>query len=127
VHKQLASSAIKSGGGTVGCQCMGPGDDSHYCQYLESIETIGHQVDEDDNDEDNIVANQPGSGQESTGDDESEDFVFYQVEEEREAPAPLIHHNFDNDDDDQPFSMDLTEEERQHARDFHNGVGFTAV
>jgi hypothetical protein len=34
----------------------------------------------------NIVANQPGAGQESTGDnedDEAEDFIRYQVEEER--------------------------------------------
>jgi hypothetical protein len=49
------------------------------------------------------------------------------VEEKREDPAPLFQHNFDNYDDDQPFVMDLTEEEQQQARDLHNGVGFTAV
>jgi hypothetical protein len=89
----------------------------------------GHKVEDDDNDN-NIVVNQPGAGQESTGDDkddEAEDFVLYQVEEEREAPAPFLQHNFDNDDDDQPFIMDLTEEERLQARDFHNCVGFNDV
>jgi hypothetical protein len=49
---------------------------------------IGHKVanDDDDDDRDNIVANQPGAGQESTGDDkyyEAEDFILYQVEDER--------------------------------------------
>jgi hypothetical protein len=92
--------------------------------------SIGHKVVNDDDDEDDIVANQPGAGQESIGDGEdgeAEDFIIYQVEEEREAPAPLLQHNFDNDDDYQPFIMDLSEEDRQQARDFHNGVDFTAV
>jgi hypothetical protein len=69
---------------------------------------IGHKVaaaDDDDNvKEDKCVANQPGEGQESTGDDEdgeSDYFVLYQVEEGREAPAPLIQHNFDNDNNEQ--------------------------
>jgi hypothetical protein len=94
---------------------------------------IGHKVaddDDDDDDEENIVANQPGAGQERTGDDEddeAEDFILYRVAYEREAPAPLLPHNFYNDKDDETFVMDLTEEERQQARNFHNGVGFTAV
>jgi hypothetical protein len=93
--------------------------------------SIEHKVDNDtDDDEDNIVANQPRTWQESIGDEkyeEAEEFIIYQVEEEREAPAPLLQHNFDNDDDYQPFIMDLSEEDRQQARDFHNGVDFTAV
>jgi hypothetical protein len=93
--------------------------------------SIGHKVDNDtDDDEDNIVANQPGTGQGSIGDDkdeEAEEFIIYQVEEEREAPDPLFQHNFDNDDDYQPFIMDLSEEDRQQAHDFHNGVDFTVV
>jgi hypothetical protein len=87
---------------------------------VNTWKSIGQKVaDDDDGEEENTVANQPGTGQESTGDDkdeEDEDFVLYQVEEEREAPDPLLQHNFDNDDDedededDQPFGMDLTEE-----------------
>jgi hypothetical protein len=97
---------------------------------VDTWKSIGHKVADDD--EDNIVANQPGTGQENNGDDEddeAEDFVLYQVEEEREAayPAPLLQHNFDNDDDDQPFVVDLAEEEQQQACDFHYGVGFTDV
>jgi hypothetical protein len=91
---------------------------------------IGHKVVTDDDDNENIFANQTGEGQESTGDDEddeAEDFILYQVTDEREAPDPLLQHNFDNDEDDKPFVMDLTEEERQQARNFHNGIGFTAV
>jgi hypothetical protein len=79
---------------------------------VNTWKSIGHQVANDDDDnEDNIVANQPGAGQVSTGDDEddeAEDFILYQVEEDREAPAPLLQHNFYNDDDDEPFVMDLT-------------------
>jgi hypothetical protein len=89
----------------------------------------GHKVEDDDNDN-NIVVNQPGAGQESTGDDEDEeadDFILYQVEEEREAPATLLQHNFYNEDDKQPFVVDLPEEEWQQAPDFHNGDGYTAV
>jgi hypothetical protein len=91
---------------------------------------IGHKVADDDDDEENIVSNQPGAGQESTGndeDDEAEDFILYQVTDEREAPAPPLQHNFENYEDDDPFVMDLTEEERQQALNFYNGVGFTAV
>jgi hypothetical protein len=49
------------------------------------------------------------------------------VEEDREAPAPPLQHNFDNDDNYKTFVIDPTEEERQQARDFHNGVVFTDV
>jgi hypothetical protein len=96
-----------------------------------SCKNIGHMVaNDEDDDEENIVANQPGAGQESTADDEddeSDDLIIYQVEEDMEAPSTLIQHNFENDDNDEPFIMDLTEEERQQARDFHNGVSFTDV
>jgi hypothetical protein len=92
---------------------------------------IGHKVaDDDEDEEENIVANQPGAGQESIGDDEddeAEDFILHQVEYERGAPDPLLQNNFDNDNNDETFIKDLTEEERQQARDFHNGVGFTSV
>jgi hypothetical protein len=67
--------------------------------------------DDDDEEEENIVSNQPGAGQESTGDDEddeAEDFILYQVEDEMEAPAPLLQHNFDNEEDDEPFVTDIT-------------------
>jgi hypothetical protein len=50
-------------------------------------------ADENDEDEDTIGANQPGTGKEITGDyedKEAEDFVIYQVEEEREYPAPPL-------------------------------------
>jgi hypothetical protein len=92
--------------------------------------TVRKVADGEDDDEDNIVANQPGAGQESTEDYEdyeAEDFILYQVAYEREATATLLQHNFDNDEYDEPFVMDLTEEERQQARNFHNGVGFTDV
>jgi hypothetical protein len=85
---------------------------------------IGHKVAADDDDY------QPGAGQESTGydeDKEDDDFVLYHVEEDREVPAHILQHNFDNDNDEQSFIMDLPEEERQHAHTFHNGVGFTVV
>jgi hypothetical protein len=36
VHERLALSAIKSGGGTLGRQGLGPGDDGQHCQYLEN-------------------------------------------------------------------------------------------
>jgi hypothetical protein len=98
---------------------------------VDTWKSIGHKVtDDDDDDEYNIVANQPGVGQESTGDGEDEEakyFILYQVEDESEAPSPLLQHNFDNDEDYQPFVMDLTEEERQQARDFNNDIGFIAV
>jgi hypothetical protein len=96
---------------------------------VNTWKSIGHKV-ADDDDEENIVANQPGAGQESTGDDEddeAEDFIIYQVADEREAPYTLLQNNFDNNEDDEPFIMDLPEEERQQARNFHNGFGFTAV
>jgi hypothetical protein len=86
--------------------------------------------DDEDEDDDNDVANQPGAGQERTGydtDEEADDFVLYHVEEDIEVPAHLLHHNFYNNDDEQPFVMDLTEEKRQHAHNVHNGVGSTAV
>jgi hypothetical protein len=102
---------------------------------VNTWKSIGHKVtddDDDDDDEENMVANQPGAGQESTGDDEdyeAEEFILYQVADKKEAPAPapLLQHNFENDEDEEPFVMDLTEEERQQARNFHNGVGFTDV
>jgi hypothetical protein len=98
---------------------------------VNTWKSIGHKVaDDDDDDEDNIVANQPGAGQESTGDDEddkAEDFLLYQVAYEREDLDHLLQHNFDNDEDEKPFVVDPIEEERQQARNFHNGVGFTAV
>jgi hypothetical protein len=34
-------------------------------------------------DKDNVVANQPGAGQDSTGDEEADDLILYQVEYER--------------------------------------------
>jgi hypothetical protein len=46
------------------------------------------------------------------------------MEEEREAR--LLQHTSDNDDDG-TFAMDLPEEERQRALDFHSRVGFTVV
>jgi hypothetical protein len=53
--------------------------------------------------EDNILpANQPMAGQDNTTDDEDEendDCVLHQMENEREAPAPLLQRNFGNDDD----------------------------
>jgi hypothetical protein len=59
---------------------------------VNTWKSIGQKVaDDNDDDEDNIDANQPGAGQKITGDDEddeAEDFVIYHVEEEREAPAP---------------------------------------
>jgi hypothetical protein len=101
---------------------------------VNTWKSIGHKVagDDDDDEDENIVANQPGAGQESTGDDEddkAEDFILYQVADEREAPAPdpLLQHNFDNGKDDEPFVMDLPKEEWHQARHFHNGIGFTAV
>jgi hypothetical protein len=68
---------------------------------VNTWKSIGHKVvdDNDGDDEDINVANQPGRGQEITGDDEDEEaeyFIHYQVEEEREAPAPLLQHNSDN-------------------------------
>jgi hypothetical protein len=50
---------------------------------VDTWKSTGHKVaNDDDNDTENIVANQPGAGQESTGDnenDEAEDFILYQV------------------------------------------------
>jgi hypothetical protein len=125
VHEWLAASAIKRGGGTVGRPGLGPGNDVHHYQYLEKYWTQGGRRCRRD-----AVANQPRAAQESTGDDEDEeadDFILYQVEEEREAPATLLQHNFYNEDDKQPFVVDLPEEEWQQAPDFHNGDGYTAV
>jgi hypothetical protein len=81
---------------------------------VNTWKSSGHKVANDD-DEENIVANQPGTGQNGTGydeDDEAEEFILYQVEDAREYPAPLLQHNFDDDDDAEPFGMELTEEER---------------
>jgi hypothetical protein len=62
---------------------------------VNTWESIGHKVanDDDNDDDDNSVANQPGAGQDITGDDDddgAEDFILYQVENEREAPTPLL-------------------------------------